>query len=291
MTNTPIKLIGTTYGKFTSIQERLLNSYLEFVFYESGLNVTKRRILPFLGDVNISESRKANYIDYVPVSRNSALSFYTGSDSRIFKVVYEISPNFLLQNDGFVNYIKGFRDISDLGSQGSENPKANFFPDPQKPNDPQFTFNRPYGSYVLSEKGIVPTDLSNDKLVYGFVDYQVNLIRFSVVNKATDPTKGPPLVRLNHGLLYQNIPCICKDYSIEQIYDDSNKKNIHTKYKISKYKLQINITLQEIRTGNYLQTKFDPTNPDSKDNIVGWEQLFDDTKPNKSQDPISPVYK
>jgi hypothetical protein len=289
MTNTPIKLIGTTYGKYTSIQERLLNSYLEFVFYDGGTNATKRRILPFLGDVNISESRKANYIDYIPVSRNSALSFYTGSDSRIFKVVYEISPNFLLQNDGFVNYIKSFRDPVSSGDQ-TEDPRTYFFPDPKKTSDAPFVFDRAYGASLLSEKGIIPKDLSNDKLVYGFVDYQVNLIRFSVVNKATDPTKGPPIVRLNHGLLYQNIPCICKDYSIEQIYDDSNRKNVHTKYKVSKYKIQISINLQEVRTGNYLQTNFDPKDANSRDNIVGWEQLFTDNN-HKAQDPISPVYK
>lgn len=286
MTNTPIKLIGTSYSKYSSIQERLINSYLEFVFYEGGLAAYKRRILPFLGDVNISESRKANYIDYIPVSRNSALSFYTGSESRIFKVVYEVSPNFLLQNDGFVSYIKSFRDP--IATEGDLDPRKQFFPDSTKPQDPSFIFDRPYGVKTLTEKGIIPTDLSEEQLVYGFVDYQVNLIRFSVVNNAEAPTKGPPIVRLNHGLLYQNIPCICKDYSIEQIYDDSNKKNVHTKYKVSKYKLQISINLQEIRTGNYLQSKFDPTNPTSKDNIVGWEQMFNN---NKSQDPINPLYK
>ena len=290
MTTAPIKLIGSSYYKQDAIQERVLNSFLEFIFYETKNTTPTRRYLPFLGDVVISESRKANYIDYTPISRNSSIAYYTGSESRMFKLSYEISPNFLIQNPGFVDYIKSFRDV--VGSNvGSNDPRKTFFPNrsvtaPQQP----ISFDRPYGVKKLTEKGVNKTDLLQDTIVYSFIDYQINLIRASVINNATDPTKGPPVVRLNHGLLYQNVPCICKDYSVEQVYDDSNKKNMHTKYKISKNKIQLSLNLQEIRLGNYLTTPFDPnTSTDAQDNIVGWEQILNPEY--KSLDPISPIYK
>jgi len=290
MTTAPIKLIGSSYYKQDAIQERVLNSFLEFIFYETNKTYPTRRYLPFLGDVVISESRKANYIDYTPISRNSSIPYYTGSESRIFKLSYEISPNFLIQNPGFINYIKSFRDVVSSSSD-SANPRTSFFPDrfattPQQP----ISFDRPYGVKKLTENGVNKTELLEDTIVYSFIDYQINLIRSSVVNNATDPTKGPPIVRLNHGLLYQNIPCICKDYSLEQVYDDSNKKNMHTKYKISKNKVQLSLNLQEVRLGNYLSTEFDPrTSTDAQDNIVGWEQILNPDY--KSFDPISPIYK
>lgn len=289
MTLYPVVLIGSTYTKFEAIRERVLNSYLEFIFYTGGTagDFPIRKFLPFLGDVTVTESRKANYVDYIPISRNSSVPFYTGSESRQFKVTYEISPNFLLQNPGFVDFIKDFKD--GLGSGNAEDPTQIFFPN----RDPQtvansFSFKRPYGTDRITEKGVFASDLNEDKLVYSFVDYQINLIRSSVINNAIDPTKGPPVVRLSHGLLYQNIPCICKDYSVEQVFDDSNKKNYHTKYKVSKHKVQISINLQEFRTGDFLQTQFDPASTVSRDNIVGWEQIISG---NKSLDPINPIYR
>ena len=286
----PVKLIGSTYSKYTSIQERLLNSYLELIFYkgEGPAVGAVRRFVPFLGDVVVSESRKANYIDYTPISRNSSIPFYTGSESRMFKITYEISPNFLYQNPGFVDYIKEFR--SPVGSTSiGENPKQSFFPDKQDTQTPKFNFGREHGTTKLTLKGVIPTDIDDENLVYSFIDYQINLIRSSVINNAEDPTKGPPIVRLNHGLLYQDIPCICKDYSIDQIYDESNKKNFHTKFKVSKNKVQISINLQEVRLGNFLQTKFDPTSTIARDNIVGWEWIVSEN--HKSLDPISPIYR
>jgi hypothetical protein len=286
----PIKLIGNSYGKYDSIQERLINSYLAFYFYQGDFTKFTRRILPFLGDVSISESRKANYVDYTPISRNSSLPFYVGSESRSFKVTYEISPNFLIQNPGFVNYIKSFQQPVNSGEINiNADPRKIFFPLKNNTTNAQnFNFSRPNGTQKISKVGVQPQELTEDQLIYAFVDYQVNLIRSSVINNAIDPSKGPPIVRLSHGLLYQNIPCICKDYSIEQIFDDSNRKNFHTKYKVSKHKVQISCNLQEVRTGNYLRTPFSTTDSVAQDNIVGWEQIIGD---HKSLDPIDPIYK
>ena len=44
--------------------------------------------------------------------------------------------------------------------------------------------------------------------------YWVNIIRASLTNYSKNPVYGPPIVRLNHGIMYQDIPCICTNYDI-----------------------------------------------------------------------------
>ena len=46
------------------------------------------------------------------------------------------------------------------------------------------------------------------------VMYWVNLIRASCLTNAKQPYLGPPLVRLHHGILYSDIPCLVSSYNI-----------------------------------------------------------------------------
>lgn len=287
-----IKLIGSTYDKATGIKERLINSYLELKFYTDNSSSFRRRYVPFLGDVTISESRKANYVNYNPLSRNSSIPYYLGSESRIFKVAYEMSPNFLLQNPGFIDFVKSIAAYSPDMERDEKDKFFEYLGNGAAPNT-QTPFQRDYGAKHMGtatgQMAVINNDLDDEILIYGFIDHQVNLIRSCVVNNAVSPTLGPPLVRLNHGLLYQNVPCICVDYSIEQQYDDTNKKDYHTTYKVSKYKVLLNFTLQELRTGDFLASDFEPlSGKANQDNIVGWEQVI--TK-NRSFDSITPIYK
>lgn len=282
-----LKLIGSSYSKVAGIRERLVNSFLELKYFKDKGGSFNRRYLPFLGDVSISESRKANYVSYTPLSRNSSLPYYLGSESRYFKVTYEMSPNFLLQNPGFIDFIKSIPAYSDAITQGAQALITDFL----TPNNNNPPFSRKYGADLLGRKKeyvLFNEDLPDEKLIYNFIDYQINLIRSSVINNAVSPTQGPPIIRLNHGLLYQNVPCICTEYSLDQQYDDSNKKDFHVTYKVSKFKVVLTFTLQEIRTGNFLDSDFQPFT-DGQDNIVGWEQLFN--AKTGGFDPINPIYK
>jgi hypothetical protein len=53
--------------------------------------------------------------------------------------------------------------------------------------------------------------------------------------------------------------------------------------------ININITLKEIRTGDYLRTEFKQFGESSSDNLVGWEQLFNPAT--GSFDQIYPIFK
>ena len=44
--------------------------------------------------------------------------------------------------------------------------------------------------------------------------YYTNIVRSGVLSKGKGSTSPPPVIYLNHGILYQNIPCVCTDYSI-----------------------------------------------------------------------------
>ena len=110
----------------------------------------------------------------------------------------------------------------------------------------------------------------DQQIKYRIIDliiYWTNIIRASVVNYSKNPIYGPPIIRLNHGVLYQNIPCICTDYSID--YNEAAGYDIDT---LLPRQLKINLKLEEIRTGDF--GEFVPKgNPIERDNLAGWEAV------------------
>ena len=121
----------------------------------------------------------------------------------------------------------------------------------------------------------------NMQLQYRIIDliiYWTNIIRSSVVNNAENPLYGPPTIRLRHGILYQDIPCICTDYSIS--YNEAAGYDVNT---LLPRQLNITMNLEEIRTGDF--GEFDTGNIVRQDNLAGWEAVVNgDTR---SMDPGS----
>jgi hypothetical protein len=108
------------------------------------------------------------------------------------------------------------------------------------------------------------------------VNYFVNLVRSSVVNNAENPLLGPPIIRILHGLLYRDIPCICTDYTIG--YDEAAGYDVQT---LLPRKITITMKLEEFRAGDY--GKFDSSQVIGRDNLAGWEAVI--SSPNKSMEP------
>ena len=112
-------------------------------------------------------------------------------------------------------------------------------------------------------------DLEHRYQVIDIIIYWINLIRASVVNYPKNPIYGPPIIRLRHGILYQNIPCICTNYSID--FNEAAGYDLNT---LLPRQLKINMKLEEIRTGDF--GEFDPNdenNPIKRDNLAGWEAV------------------
>jgi len=100
-----------------------------------------------------------------------------------------------------------------------------------------------------------------------------------VLNNAEDPTVGPPLIRLNYGMLYEDIPCIMESYAINNSFS-TDPKDVHDVDFIGNLLIPrnknytINMVLKEVRTGDFLKTKFEPSKITSRDNNVGFEQII-----------------
>jgi len=69
----------------------------------------------------------------------------------------------------------------------------------------------------------------------------INHIRASVVGSDGNPKYGPPIVKLKWGSVYNEIPCIVKDYRIEL----TDRAGYNTKTLLPQ-QIQVNLTLEEI---------------------------------------------
>lgn len=97
--------------------------------------------------------------------------------------------------------------------------------------------------------------------------YWVNVVRSSLMNNARRPVFGPPMVRLRHGIMYQDVPCVCTDYRIT--HEEAAGYDIKT---LLPRKIKISMSLDEVRTGDF--GVFDPSNQVRKDNLAGWESVI-----------------
>lgn len=98
------------------------------------------------------------------------------------------------------------------------------------------------------------------------VTFYVNLIRAGVINNAENPLLGPPVVRMIHGSLYRDIPCICEDYSIS--FNEDAGYDIDT---LMPRQIRVTLKLEEFRTGNFGKFRAYSSDPILRDNLAGWE--------------------
>lgn len=253
--------------KTSRLIEYVRNSYLELNYYQKGSDSPTIIFFPFVGTVDIKETRENIFTEYQPISRNTTLFGYTGSKSRNFTISYVINADYLFKHGNLLPKI---------------NPSPSF-----KKGTALFTpseFSSRLGGLSNFVGSADTEDMENKRQAHAFIDYQINIVRSMAVNNADQPTQGPPIVRLNHGLLYQDVPCVCKTYNISQ--DSGTANDVAYASKLSNKTITIEISLSETRTGDYQKTAFDPTSEKSRDNIVGWQQILK----GGSLDPITPIY-
>lgn len=96
----------------------------------------------------------------------------------------------------------------------------------------------------------------------------LNLIRGSVLNNSRNTLLGPPIARLNHGNMYNNVPCLVEDYSIKILEDSGYEVQTLTPKRI-----EVTLNLVEARTGNF--GEYSPGQQVQGDNLTGWESIID----------------
>jgi len=103
----------------------------------------------------------------------------------------------------------------------------------------------------------------------GAVNYMilwVNVLRSSVLNNTKNTSLGPPIIYLNHGTMYNNIPCVCNNIQIQV-----NDRAGYDLLSLTPRQIQVSMNLSEVRTGNFGQ--FEPFRFVENENIAGWESV------------------
>jgi len=106
-----------------------------------------------------------------------------------------------------------------------------------------------------------------NKVLNLFIFY-VNLIRGSVLNNSRNPVYGPPILRLSHGTMYNNVPCLLRSYNIN-IENDAGY-DVQT---VTPKRVTISLDLVETRAGNFGEFKAGDTF--DGDNLTGWESVIE----------------
>jgi hypothetical protein len=99
------------------------------------------------------------------------------------------------------------------------------------------------------------------------VMYCINLIRTSVMTHSKKSYLGPPVVRLSHGMLYDNIPCVVTSYGIS--HDESAGYDRDT---LLPNVIKVKMDLSEVRLrGRNFNPKTDG------DFVPGWDSIINDS--------------
>ena len=233
------------------------------------------KVLEFMENITIDESVSTNYAQYTPIGSNGSVFAYLGSKSREFSLSFNITLPHIMEN----TLIKPppTKTLSKTALMGS------FFKNGAGTLNAFTDKSKKYSKFIrdvdLQHKGLL-TDADKElgaiKATPWFlkdtpretalikVMFWVNLIRASCITNASKPFLGPPIVRLYHGILYNDIPCIVKDYNLS--YDHLHGFDNST---MLPRVLSVKLNLQEVR----LRGKSFSHGADG-DYMPGWDSMF-----------------
>jgi hypothetical protein len=97
--------------------------------------------------------------------------------------------------------------------------------------------------------------------------FWLNIIRSSTLNNSKKTSLGPPVVRLNHGIMYNNIPCVVESYNFRVVPEAG-----HDLQTLLPRQIEVTMTLNEVRIGN--SGNFKSTVAIEGDNNYGWEAVI-----------------
>jgi len=251
--------------------------------------------LPFFENPSIVESGAGNYGTLNPIGRAGSLYTYTGSESRRLNVGFNITLPHITQSireinrlpEGFQTQIQNMKDqMINLGSTGkaflgtANDPSQSLLgslagdrSDVVRDFDTLYEQVLDEASQALLSLKKQTSDVLNAEneggrfrqKVIAKVAQFLAVIRSSTLNNARDPIYGPPIVRLNWGIAYQDIPCITKSYKIEALPDGGyDAKTLLPRV------VRVTMDLEEARNLG----RFDKFDEVARDSLGGWEVVF-----------------
>jgi len=255
------------------INPRLLSerSFLIFQYPEKSsqkdLGYTELYV-PLLENLDISESQNAGLVNYDIIGRAGNLFAYTGAKSRNFKLKFNITLLHVVSELHSVGISNVFQSGFSVGLNTKQKRKLSFLDNKSRDGRPETVdiakkqnnyFNDLYPLNLNA-----PTMSNEQKKALNLIMYWINIIRTSTLNNSRDTKLGPPIIRLNHGAMYNNVPCVCDDFSIK--VDSKTTYDIKT---LIPHVIEINMSLHENRVGDF--TEYVPYDSISGDNTTGWD--------------------
>ena len=255
-------------------------SYLTFEFPTKEDKIIKTYI-PFLENCKVTENQKSNLAEYSLLGRSGNIYSYLGAKSRILNLNFKITFDHLVTMYSLEGISRRFEQSYRLASIDE---RDRFFTGANQSNINGINHAELHSEFFnkLTES-IVPPPLTNiftqnnpnltqtidpdrAKLI-NLVIFWLNLVRSSVRNNASNTLYGCPIVRLTHGVMYNNIPCITDSYSINVV--EQAGYDLDT---VLPKQLEISMILNEHRVGDL--TKFESRQIIRGDNIAGWESVI-----------------
>jgi hypothetical protein len=245
--------------------------------------------LPFYENPTITETQAANYGEYNIIGRGSSLYSYLGSGSRKLKVsMYFTLPHLAMHEmgiDRFMRVFKGAGKESEKGLFTYKTQPNNKAGKGDVNNSLALSVEKEYYSLIgAANDNVLPGNLKDagsqtQDILQGtepnemtkIIDtllFFISLLRTSVVNKASNPMYGPPLLRLSFGTLYQSVPCIAKSYNLS--WEEDAGYHLES---LTPRRLKVDITMEEIRVGDF--GNYEPAKYQVRDNLTGWESAID----------------
>jgi hypothetical protein len=277
------------------VKERKLEdrSFLKFHFPQGEGKTPVMFTLPFYENILVTETKRANLVRYEPIGRPSDLKAYTGAGARRFRVRFTLTlPHIQFEStditvDKWVTFgilenkkerIDEFKKVQEQTSKTKTlGPPLPAVPQIQRVRNAIDKFLGPLPSAeitteeIADEFGFDIVDAYTNTKSISLLYWWVNLIRSSVLNNSIDPLLGPPIVRLTHGLLYENVPCVATDYAID--IDPVGGYDLKT---MMPRRVIVMMNLEEVRSGDF--GEFVPTGKIKGDNVTGWEAIIDPAK-------------
>lgn len=266
-------------------------SYLVWNFYNAnGEPATKS--CPFMENVNIKESSKSRMGTHSPIGRNGSIYVHMGSDAREFTLSFNITlPNIIehgvktdkatggfLDFDGAMNralkksdqirrYVEGVKDGPKTGRAKTYEEYVRetdkIFQGYLDDQEVAFQTRKVFNEGARNLMSFAQFDSFDDPRITAIASVMswLNLIRISTMTHSQKPWLGPPILRLTHGIVYQNVPCIARSWNVE--VDGAAGYDNRT---LMPRVLKVSMQLSEVRLNN---EKFDQQ--DNPDGLIGWD--------------------
>lgn len=312
--------MGREYRNIVRSRKLAERSYLYFK-YPSALESVEF-YLPFMENIEVSESQRPNLATYDLIGRNGTLFAYLGTKSREMNLKFNITlPNIIdyihtvglsdmfsdnfrkvilginkseerrkflrvgkteetsklisYKNQGkFDYYTEGKKDMYELDASFRDGNDArnvgtlgSFFQGLTEGLNKKWFLGRLFDGDITNKTGF--PDVTAQEAV-NYLMMWINVIRSSVINNSKETQYGPPTVYLNHGTMYNNIPCICTNYSVRLVSNAG-----YELLSLAPRQVEITMNLSEVRVGDF--DKFEPFVEAKGDNLTGWESVMLET--------------